>query len=113
MLRRLLSGLSIASLLVGALLLLLWWRSYHHSDHFTLGKPDTDQTEFTTQPGSIWVATTNSEGGMITKHWQTYPFKQLAAGTLIIPAFWVAITIRAKLPRPGKLPIKRPDDRRN
>jgi hypothetical protein len=44
---------------------------------------------------------------MITKQWKTYQFRQLATGSLVIPAFWLAITIRAKLPRPGR-PSKNP-----
>jgi hypothetical protein len=107
MLRRILAGLSILSLVVGAALLIFWWRSYHHTDHFAIGKPDIDGTEFTAEPGMVWVATTRVDAGMITKQWKTYQFRQLAAGSLVIPAFWLAITIRAKLPCPGR-PSKNP-----
>jgi hypothetical protein len=107
MLRRLLSGLAIASLCVGAIILSLWWRSYHHSDHFAIGKPNVDQTEYTTEAGKVWVATTTlTPTGSIETIKRSYPLNQLAAGCLIIPGFWLAITIRAKLPRPGKAPRK-------
>jgi hypothetical protein len=106
MLRRLLAGLSIASLLVGIAVLLLWWRSYHHVDHFAVGKFDSNRTEFTSQAGNVMVSSSQYNNGMISTQSTIYRHKDIAAGCLIIPAFWLAITIRAKLPRPGRLQKK-------
>ena len=75
MLRRLLAGLSIASLLVGAAILILWWRSYSHVDHFTLGKLENNQTEFTTQSGNVMVSNSRFADGMISSQSTIYQHK--------------------------------------
>src|SRR5438552_1643953 len=108
MLRRLLAALSILSLLLGLVLLVLWWRSYHHVDHFTIGKLESNRTTFTTRGGTILITSSRSGGGMIASRSVPYPLWRAAVGSLCIPALWLAVTLRAKLPRPGRsLPIPR------
>jgi hypothetical protein len=108
MLRRLLAAMSIVSLLLGLGLLVFWWRSYHHVDHFSFGKVESNQTAFTTRDGMILVTTSQDIGGMISSRSVPYPFWRAAMGTLCIPALWVAITVRRRLipPRPDKLPLE-------
>jgi hypothetical protein len=106
MLRRILAGLAILSLVAGAALLFILWRSYHLTDHFAFGSFQTNRTEFTTHAGNVMVSRSQSVGGMIVTQSSFYPIRQVAGCSLIIPAFWLAITIRAKLPRPGRPPRK-------
>ena len=106
MLRRILAGLAILSLVAGAALLIFWWRSYHHTDHFAVGSFATNRTEFTAHGGNVMVSRSQSVGGMIMTQSSFYQFRQIAAGSLVIPALWLAITIRAKLPHPGRPPRK-------
>jgi hypothetical protein len=106
MLRRILTGLSILSLLVGAVVLIFWWRSYHHVDHFAIGSLGADRTEFTSSNGNVMVNRSQSIGGMIISQSTFYPIREVAAGCLIVPTLWLAILIRSKLPRPGRPPKK-------
>jgi len=104
MLRRLLAGLSILSLVLGAALLIFWWRSYRHVDHFAVGSLDSNRTEFTSQAGNVMVSRSQSVGGMIMTQSTIYPYRSFSSAFLIVPALWLAIMIRAKLPRPGRPP---------
>ena len=72
MLRRILAGLSILSLVAGAALLIFWWRSYHHTDHFAVGSFDTNRTEFTTHDGTLMVSRSQSVGGLIFQSWTSF-----------------------------------------
>ena len=100
MLRRLLAGLAILSLVLGAAVLIFWWRGYRHVDHFAVGSLNDNRTEFTSQAGSVMVSRSQSVGGMIMTQSTIYPYRSFSSAFLIVPAFWLAITIRAKLPRP-------------
>src|SRR3954447_644662 len=102
MLRRILAGLSIASLVVGLIVLVFWWRSYRHSDHYSIGSINSSQTTYMTNRGFILVTNTQNLGGNILSKSEPYEFWRVAVWTLTIPAFWLAITIRRKLPRPGR-----------
>ncbi len=104
MLRRILLAMSILSLLLGAVVLIFWWRSYSHVDHFSLGRLDNGGTEFTSTAGKLMVGRSQSIGGMIVTQSTIYPYRSFWSASLIIPAFWVAITIRSKLPHPGRPP---------
>jgi hypothetical protein len=110
MLLKILSGLAVASLLVGVIVGVFWWRSYHHTDEFKLGNLDSNQTVFTTHDGRISIAVSENIGGMISTQLKFYPFSQVIWGCFIIPGFWLAIWVRKKLPRPGgreRLPLQR------
>ncbi len=104
MLRRLLAGFSIASLLLGAILLFFWWRSFGHVDHFTLPAWSGTRSEFTSQRGIVMVSNSRKLGDMIDTQSSFYSYRQILACCMIIPALWLAIFIRGKLPRPGKGP---------
>jgi len=102
MLRRLLAGLSIASLFVGLVILVFWNRSFYHTDHYSIGSLDSSQTVYTSHEGRIMVTTSQNVGGGIMSQSRPYPYSRIAVWSLTIPAFWLAITIRSKLPRPGR-----------
>jgi hypothetical protein len=102
MLRRILGGLAIASLVLGLAVLIFWWRSYRHVDHFTLGNLNSHQTEFVTHNGYVMVKTSDNIGGIITSRSEPHPFSQVAWACLIIPAFWLAVWVRGKFPRVGQ-----------
>jgi hypothetical protein len=95
MLSRILAGLSIASLLVGLIVLIFWGRSYHHVDHIKLGP-----NEFTTEHGALMVTISQNQSDNIFRRTDRYAFTRIAGGCLVIPIFWFAIWIRSKLPRP-------------
>jgi hypothetical protein len=103
MLRRVLSLLSIASLLVGLIICVFWLRSYHHTDHFGYTFPTSRRTQFTSISGRVGVTVITNIPGGITQRTDFYQFKQIVGGCLVIPAFWLAIWIRSKLPRPGRI----------
>ena len=101
MLRRILPGLAIASLLVGVVILVFWWRSYSHVDHFTIGSLDSGQTTYTSKDGRVFVTTSQKMGEMVTSTSKPYEHWRLAMGCLILPGLWAAVTVRRKLlPRP-------------
>jgi hypothetical protein len=101
MLRRLLAGLSIASLLVGLIVLFFWWRSYRHVDQYSLGNIEARRTTYVSRDGRVMVTTSENIAGMITRRSEVYEFWRLAMWSLTIPAFCLAITLRRKLrPKP-------------
>jgi hypothetical protein len=102
-LRRILSIFSIASLLVGLLVLLVWWRSYHHVDHIGFGSLASRRTEYTSRDGRVMVSISQNISGQIITRSDFYPDSRIAGWCLAIPAFWLAIWIRGKLPRPGRI----------
>jgi hypothetical protein len=97
MLRRLLAGLSIASLLVGLIVLVFWWRSYRHVDQFSLGKIESRQTTYVSRGGRVWVTVSENVAGMNMRRSEFYEHWRLALWCLTIPGFWLAITLRRKL----------------
>jgi H+/Cl- antiporter ClcA len=97
MLRRLLAGLSIASLLVGLIVLVFWWRSYRHVDHFSLGHIESRRSTYVSRDGRVWVTVSDNIAGMITQRSEFYEHWRLALWCLTIPGFWLAITLRRKL----------------
>jgi hypothetical protein len=102
MLRRLLPGLAIASLLVGVVILVFWWRSYAHVDHFTIGSiASGGETTYTSKDGRVMVTTRQSVGEMVRSSSKFYEHWRLAMGCLIVPGLWVAVSVRRwLLPRP-------------
>jgi hypothetical protein len=107
MLRRLLAGFAIASLLLGAILLVFWWRSFRHVDHLALPVMGGQKSEFTSQHGIVMVTNSRKEDGMIAMRSDFYDYRRILGACLIIPALWLAIFIRSKLPRPGGRPRDR------
>jgi hypothetical protein len=101
MLRRLLGGLSIASLIVALAVLFFWWRSFHHIDQFSLGKIEAERTTYTSRDGRVMVTVSENVGGMISRRSEVYEYWRLLMCCLAIPAFWLAITVRRML-RPAR-----------
>src|ERR1700742_1523627 len=95
MLSRILAALSIVSLLLTVAVLVFWWRSYSHIDHLAIAN-----NQFTTMHGYVIVTTTQHPVGEILHRSDRIAFKQVLGGSLVVPAFWLAIWIRSKLPRP-------------
>jgi len=112
MLRRILPGLAIASLLVGVAILVLWWRSYSHVDHFTIGSLDSGQTTYTSKGGRVFVTTSQKIGEMVTSTSKPYEHWRVAMGCLILPGLWGAVVVRKKLlPRPPGFTMEQLRDR--
>jgi hypothetical protein len=103
MLRRVLSIFSIASLLVALIVLLVWWRSYHHTDTIGFGNLASRRTDYTSRDGRVMVTLSQNIDGQILTRSDFYPDSQIVGWCLAIPAFWFAIWLRSKLPRPGKI----------
>jgi hypothetical protein len=103
-LRRILSIFSIASLLVGVLVLVIWWRSYGHTDHVGFGDVSSRRTDYTSRDGRVMVTISQNTSGQIVRSSQFYADSRIAGWCLAIPAFWFAIWLRSKLPRPGRIP---------
>lgn len=101
--RRLLAGLSIASLLVGVVVLVIWWRSYRHVDRYWHGSLESTRTAYTSRDGRVMVTTSQNVGGVVATRSEFYEHWRLAAGCLCVPGFWVAVMLRRRLPRPGRL----------
>jgi hypothetical protein len=102
-LRRVLSIFSIASLLVGLIVLFFWWRSYHHIDTIGFGSLASRRTDYISSKGRVLVTLSENVGGGIQSRSTPYLFSQIAGWCLAIPAFWLAIWLRSKLPRPGRV----------
>jgi hypothetical protein len=101
-----LAGLSIASLIVGMLILVFWWRSFSHTDHYSIGSLNSTQTTYTSRDGRILVTTSENVGGGIMSRSQPYTYKQVVGWSLVIPAMWLAVMVRRRwLPRPGIDPV--------
>lgn len=101
MLRKFLAGLAIASLVLCLAALILWWRSFNHIDHIGMPRLTGGHAELTTIHGTLIVTTTTNYGNFVNQQSRFYPMRQVVAGCLVVPALWLAITIRAMLPRPG------------
>jgi hypothetical protein len=105
MLRRALTLLTLSSLLVAVVVLFFWGRSYFHVDQFGIGNLATHRTDYASQNGAIIVTQSQNLAGEILRRTDRHPYSQAFGATLIIPAFWLAIWIRGKLPRPpGRSP---------
>jgi hypothetical protein len=100
-LKRILASLAITSLLLAGVLLVYWYRSNHgYIDGFTLGKSNETQSHFTSAHGRIALEVTQHLGAAVMMQTQFYPFQNVIAYCLILPALWLAVTIRNWLPRP-------------
>lgn len=106
MFRRLVGGLAVASLLVGVIVVVFWWRSYRHVDRFALGDVKSTRTSYTSKEGRVMVTKSREVGGMIMQQSEFYEHRRLAAACLCVPGFWLAVMVRRKLlPRPGGFPV--------
>lgn len=103
MLKRIFSSLAIVSLLFTATLSVCWYRSFHtpfdHPDGFTLGKNTNTESEFYGVKGQIFLTVKHKD--IWVNDTRGYPFRNAVGETLIVPALWLAVWIRSKLPRPG------------
>lgn len=93
--------MALTSVLLAAVLLVYWWRSYHgHVDTFTLGRGSPTESQFFTTPGRIALEVTDRVGATVTSRMQFYRFKDVLGYFLILPCLWVAVLVRSWLPRP-------------
>ena len=109
-LQKLLTGFAIASLLLMLVVSILWARSLHHVDHFSLpGIGGSTRADVTSSHGTLMVISTKKTATLVAQQARFYPHQQVIKACLLLPALWLAIFIRAKLlpHRPDRVPGRR------
>jgi hypothetical protein len=97
----------LVSLLCTMAVGIVWFRSVRgHADSFKLPWIGVDY-RFDSAGDKLWVHTIHKSSEGIFDNAPLVPFKQVLGYTLIIPALWVAIWIRGKIPRPTRPPRDR------
>ena len=100
MIRTLLAGLTVVSLLLCVGVLVVKWRSLHgHVDEYTLGPPGKTQTRFTSSNNNVLIETIQPEGTSIYSKAKAYPFGNFVAGTLMLPSLFAATEVRRLIRR--------------
>lgn len=98
--RRVLAALAILSLLFGAFVLVMWARSPGHVDQIPLGHWDGFTWSATSHAGRVMVSKTFDSNGIVNTQSTFVDHWRLAVACLSLPALWVAVEIRRKLPKP-------------
>jgi len=94
--------MAAASLLVALVVGFYWWRSYHHEDHYVVRQNGNQKEEIQSLKGKLIYITTTDIGGMVSSRYQPMPYPRAIGWCLIIPGFWLALTIRRLLPHPRR-----------
>ncbi len=95
--------MAIVSMLLLITVCVYDWRARHGKyDRIAIESNATSQINLISGGGKISVEMLNHTGGGINDKLQFYEFKEVIGYCLIIPAIWLAIKIRSKLPRPGR-----------
>ena len=100
MIRTLLTGLAILSLLCCVAVLAVKWRSLHgHDVEFSLGRPEATETFYRSTKGRVMVEIRKHIGDTVATRADLYGFGDVIAGTMMLPSLWVAMELRRMIRR--------------